>query len=258
MPALAILNPRAKKSSRRRRRAGRRPMTAKQLRYFGPRKARNVRRRAAASSEDKINPKGTRMAKRRRRNSVKRRHRRRVKFLSNPRRRYRRNPRTPGAGLVTNTLVPAAVGAAGAIATDFLMGALPIPWMFRRGPMLPITRIGLSLLLGAGAAAVWNEEVGAEIAAGGTIVTLYGLGRNWMTNQGWGGGGWGGMSRYVPMNGMAIAPRRRTMRRYVPMNGGPNSIPLNAPPNMFQRGARGLGYMNPARTSRGAMRYFGN
>lgn len=277
MPGLAILNPRRATSKRRRRRnAGRtrggtkrrRKMTAKQLRYFGPRKSK----KKTAGAKGKViivesNPKGRAMAKRRRR---KHRKTRKAKFFSNPRRRFRRNPRTPGASFLNNTLVPAAIGAAGAVGVDLLLGNMPMPWQFRRGPMLPLVRIGLALLVGAAVGAVSNREAGEEAAAGGVIVTLYGLGRNFFLARMPGFG----MARYVPLNGMGNMVRqvRRpgNMKRYVPLNGmgrglGLRGQPPMQPPGMLLRpaggGNMGLGYVNPARTSRmnrGLMRYMGN
>ena len=105
MGLLAVVNPsrrrRRRKASASRRRSRRR-MTAKQLKYFGPRKRRAVRRRRRAMLANPIgNP-------RRRR----------------ARRSFRRNP--IGAprfrmGYITGAVQDAAVGAAGALATDLAM-----------------------------------------------------------------------------------------------------------------------------------------
>lgn len=243
MPALAILNPRPK--SRRARSGGRkrrRPMTAKQLKFFGPRKSRKVATRKKARAKPSVvivqsNPKGTRMAK-------KTRHHRRRKASAKPFvhkrvKRYRRNPRSIEAGFFNNTLVPSAIGAAGAVGADMLLGYLPVPAQYKTGMIGAALRIASALAIGAAVGAVSNREAGEEAAAGGVIVTLYQLSRGFMAGQSMAAAAGAGMGRYVPMNGMG---------RYVPMAGF-------APGNM-NRGAGGyapnrpgLGYMNPARVA---------
>lgn len=109
MSLLAVVNP-SKRRRRRKlsaRRHGRRKMTAKQLKYFGPRRKRRVRRNPSYAPNTAPNP-------RRRRRSAKRR----------AVRRYRSNP--IGAprfrmGYITQAVQDAAVGAGGALVTDLTM-----------------------------------------------------------------------------------------------------------------------------------------
>lgn len=256
MAGLMILNPRrtrkaAKTSARRRK------MTAKQLRYFGPRRARKAaapkkKKRRAGPAKIVIvesNPKRASMARKRKSGGKRRRHSRKS-FLSNPkraRRRFRRNPRIPGASIFNNAIVPGMIGAAGALGVDVFMASVPMPAQLRRGYFVPVVKIAVALLIGMGVSAVSNREAGEEAAAGGVIVTLYGLARNFMLtrlpNV--------PLGRYVPMRGMG-------MRRYVPMKGmgyGPRPM---LPPNGQRPG--GLAYYSPARNvaalpSRGMARH---
>lgn len=231
MAALAILNPRRKRATAKRKM--KRPMTAKQLRYFGPRKVKRAAaaRSAKAPAKSKViivtgNPKGKTVAKRKRRHSKK-------TFRANPRkasrRRFNRNPRVLGASFLRNTLVPAAIGAGGAVAVDALLAALPLPAFFKTGPMLAATKIALALGVGVAVGAITTKEAGEEAAAGGVIVALYGLGRG-LAAQHFPSVP---LARYIP-NGP-----NGTMRRYVPMKGNPRQF--------ARPGGRGIGYTGPAR-----------
>jgi hypothetical protein len=222
-----IVNPRKKK---------RRKMTAKQLKFFGPRRKKKKKAKRAKAKVIVIesNPKGANVAKKRRR------HRKQKKvFTHNPkRRRFRRNPRSIEAGFVKNTLMPAAIGAAGAVGADMLLQYVPLPPQLRTGPFVPVLKIVAALLVGAAVGAVASREAGEEAAAGGVIVTLYGLAKGF----GFSGAG-AQMARYAPM------------RRYAPMAGmGQNRFLL--PPGALKRpggggNMRGLGYQNPARVAAG-------
>ena len=279
MPAtsLMLLNPRrARKSSGRSGARRRRKMTAKQLRYFGPRRSRSKASRRRAKPEVVIvsqNPK--------RRSSVakhKRRHRRRKHYSRNPRRahrrHYRRNPiEGTATGFLSGTLVPAAIGAMGAIGVDIAIGSLPLPASMKTGTMLTLTRIGGALGIGFLLGMIAGEDAGAEAAAGGIIVTIYSVAKTYIQQNFTSIT----MARYVPL---AAIRRRRRMARYIRLHGmgavlrrrrvlrgmarvkRPNQ---QMPVRLKARGGmRGLGYINPARTSgprggprfnRGMMRY---
>lgn len=236
MPALAILNPRSKSRTRRARSGGRkrRPMTAKQLKFFGPRKSRKIASRRKAKAKPSVvivqsNPKGTSMAK-------KRHHRRRkaAKPFTHAK-RYRRNPRSIEAGFVKNTLEPAAIGAAGAIAANYLLTAVPLPAQYKTGVFGFVAQVAAAMAVGFAVGKISNREAGEEAAAGGVIVAVIGLARGFLpANM------TAGMARYVPM------------QRYVPMAAWGNA-PMNRP-----QGRPGLGYANPARIagpSRSQMRF---
>jgi hypothetical protein len=236
-------------------------MTAKQLKYFGPRKSRAAtrrRRRAGKKSEVVIlsqNPRRRHMAKRRRRHSKRRR-----LFARNPRRRvrrFRRNPISSTQGFLGETFMPAVAGAAGAVGADLLLGMLPTPMMWQGGPgTQTLARILASLGVGWLVGAVTTEKYGADAAAGGIIVALYQLFRPWASqNLPF------RMARYVPLGAVLRRRGRGRMRRYVPMKGmrrggaGNMMGPAGATRlrNRAGLGLKGMGrvgaYNSPARTS---------
>lgn len=228
MAPLMMLNPRRRKTGAKKKR--KRKMSAKQLKFFGPRKSAKEKKRAKAKVIIvESNPKGKHVAKK------KRRSRRKAKvFTHNPKRRrhFRRNPRSIEAGFVKNTLLPGAIGAAGAIGTDVLVNFLPIPPQFKTGMMNPVIKIGSALLVGMLVGAVSSREAGEEAAAGGVIVALYTIARGFMQHSMPNVN----MGRYVPMN------------RYVPMGYLPPGAMMR-PGGGANMNPRQLGYMNPARVS---------
>lgn len=169
-------------------------------------------------------------------------------------------------GFLTNTLVPAGVGAAGAIAVDLAIGNLTfIPANWKQGNLLPVTQIGLSLGIGMIGSAIGLGEYGEQMAAGGIIVSLYTLAKNYVRQnfpqlQ---------MARYVPMNRyLAAVPMRRGRRMgFIMRRRRLGNIPPNFSPRTIMRGAQipgingmpnvnrmralrgqGMGYIGPART----------
>jgi hypothetical protein len=248
---LAILNPRRRRKASAKKRV--RKMTAKQLKFFGPRKgkkkkakARKVAARAARAARPEViivksNPKGTRtMAAKKTR---KRRRKAKVFTHKSGAKRYRRNPRSLEAGFIKNTLLPSAIGAAGAIGADMLLGYLPVPPMYKTGPIGAALRIGSALVVGAAVGAIAGRESGEEAAAGGVIVTLYQLSRGFIPAQAMPATA---MNRYMPMRG------------YIPMRGYAPAA-MGRGQGAFAPRQPGLGYLSPARVAppldRGNMRY---
>lgn len=258
----------------------RRKMSALQMKYFGKRRKRKARaststKRRKRKGEVVIvatsNPRRKSVARKRRRKSATSRRRvRRIRARQNPRpvrrrrsrsRRYiraRRNPRILAGGpmgFLTNSLVPAAVGAAGAIAVDMAVAKLTmIPQTWKTGNMLPITKIGLSIGLGAVGSAVLGNEYGEQLAAGGIVVSLYQLARNYV-NQNFPSLQ---MARYVPMRGMGAMRRGRRMG-FIMRRRRLGNLPPNFKMRTIMRGAAipgvnagggngGMGYIGPART----------
>lgn len=261
---MVLGNPKKKKRKARR-------MSALQRKYFGKRKGK--KRKARRSKGETViiatsNP--------RRHHVKKRRRRRTIRARTNPRkRRYiraRRNPRILGGGaggFLSNSLIPAAVGAAGAIAVDLAIGNLTfLPASMKSGAGLPITRIGLSLLAGMAVGAIAGEEYGEQAAAGGMIVALYALAKNYMTTKMPNVR----MARYMPLNrylgarrrrmgfirrrlgAMPPAQRVRAIRAMKGMRGFRRrmGVPaLNGAPftkMRVGRSGKSLGYIGPART----------
>lgn len=167
MSELMLVNPRRRKRSRRRksshvsvrgRRNPKRRMSALQAQYFGKRRKRSgkrSRRRAVTA----VRAVGRRV----------RRHARR--FASNRSGRMSLAP----ASLVKNTLIPAALGGAGALIVDVAWGFLPIPATIKTGPMGPIAKAAGAVALGMVASKVAGREMGQRITSGYLTVLAYNL-----------------------------------------------------------------------------------
>lgn len=171
MSELLLVNPRKRRGVKRRRRA-RRAMSALQASYFGKRRSR--RRTTALVS-----------------NPAPRRHRRRRRALgavaSAPRRHRRRSIRRSMSGRVqrlrgfntksflSDTLMPSAIGAAGALGVDVVLGfAHPyLPAFMTTGIGVPLTKIAGAVGLGMVAGMVADRRVGEQVMAGAITVVLY-------------------------------------------------------------------------------------
>lgn len=143
----------------------RRKMTAKQLKYFGPRRKRSRSRSRSTLPAVVSNP------RRRRRHA-------------NPRafrRRRRSNPRGLGGmmGQVTSTLMPAAIGAAGVLAVDRVIGFLPLENLSSEPrTQKHINRAArLIAVAGVGIAArnFLGNEQGSKIAVSAMGIAIHGL-----------------------------------------------------------------------------------
>lgn len=147
MAELMLINPRKRKR--------RRKMSAKQNMYFGKRrKKRNLGTALMATNPS----------------------RRRSYSVSRSRKRYRRNPIGGGfkpMTFVTQTLMPSAIGAAGALGLDIVMGFLPLPATLKTGPMRPLIRIAGAVGIGMIAGMVTNKRMGEQVGAGALTVVLY-------------------------------------------------------------------------------------
>jgi hypothetical protein len=162
---LVIANPVHKR--KRRRRA---PMTAKQLKYFGPRRTRVTRARRnpspAAPARAASSP--------RRRRFHKARH-----YASRARVRFSE------AGIgnwITGQILPAGIGAAGALALDVAWPYLPIPASWQGSAFSPLLRIAGAAGIGFAASSLMGRKFGREVANGAMIVTLYDIGKEYLAN----------------------------------------------------------------------------
>lgn len=158
MAELMLINPRKRrrkvKKTSAKRRGKRRTMSALQRKYFGKRKPK-------------------------RNHAVAKKSRKRSKKVSSRRYRgYRHNPsrglgKFSVQGFTKNTLMPSAVGAAGALGLDILIGFLPLPPALKTGPMRSVVRLVGAVGIGIVAGMVVKKETAAQIAAGAVTVTLY-------------------------------------------------------------------------------------
>lgn len=176
---MTVMNPRARK---------RRKMTAKQLQYFGPKRKRRAKSKVILVTG---NPK----RKRRSAATVARKRRRVVhRVKRNPVRRFRRNP-IPMIGGMGATLMPAAIGAAGAVGVDWLLANVPIPQNLKTQTLLPLWRIGGAFAVGYLVSMVAGRKAGATATAGGIVVAAYAVARQLLAANVPGVQ----LARYVPM-----------------------------------------------------------
>ncbi len=197
MPEVLVLNPR-----RRRNRLGR----------FVKGSARKSRRRRNPIAALAANPRRRRRrhARVRRRNPIalaanprRRRRRNPIALAANPRRRrrrsravrstrrYRRNPSGFGSiksmlsvrGL-TNTLMPAAIGGAGALGVDLALSYIPgLPEWFNTPTGRIVARVVGAIGVGMLAGMVTNRRTGALVTSGALTVTAYGAIKEFAANN---------------------------------------------------------------------------
>lgn len=130
--------------------------------------------------------------RRRRRNPIafaanpRRRRRRNPIAFANPRRRRRRNPRASyrrrrnpsmrnmlSLRGLTGALMPAAIGGAGALGVDLMLGYIPLPAWFDSPTGRIVARVGGAFALGVLASFVVPRRTATLITAGALTVTAY-------------------------------------------------------------------------------------
>lgn len=164
MPAeLMVINPIRRKK--------RRTLSAKQRKYFGP------KRRKSRRSYARRNPVAARPTYKTSRERKAYSRRRRIYRSVGSYYKRRAGGRGFG-GFFTSTIIPAAVGGAGALLLDMAWGRLPIPDAMKSGPFAPIARIGLAIGVGYTVGMVAGKKYGNEAMAGALIVTAYDLIKN--------------------------------------------------------------------------------
>lgn len=94
----------------------------------------------------------------------------------NPRRRHHRrmhrNPRTM-KGIMSNTIIPASVGAGGALALNLALGYLPIPAALNTAVVKPLIGLAGALAIGWIGSKVAGKQAGEQMAVGAAAVVLY-------------------------------------------------------------------------------------
>lgn len=166
MAEMLLVNPRRKKRKHRK-------MSALQRRYFGPRRNPSRRRRRIGvrrNPSTNVVPFYGAAPKRRRRRAVHRR--------SSLRRRHARTFRGfAPRSFINDTLMPAGVGAIGALGVDMALSyASPfLPAMLSSGIGLAAARIGGAVAVGYAASMAMGRRFGEQVTAGAITVTLYDL-----------------------------------------------------------------------------------
>lgn len=104
--------------------------------------------------------------------------------MSNPRRARRAkrrrhlfgNPRMSLRGIVRETLIPAGIGAGGAVLTDVAYAyATPyLPAALTSGMLPVLVKLGVALGVGLAAGKIAGRKVGASVTLGGVTVVAYG------------------------------------------------------------------------------------
>lgn len=86
--------------------------------------------------------------------------------------RYRRNPSVRGN--IMTTVKDGAIGAAGAVASEFLLSKLPLPAQFQSGPMQTVASALASVAVGMAVAKFGKKAaLGKAMAQGGVTVALH-------------------------------------------------------------------------------------
>lgn len=148
---------------------------AGQIMLINPRRRRKHKKVRATSRRRKRRVLKARKTRRHRRHSI--------TVRSNPifKRRRRSGRRSGGSsnplsnpmGYVKNTIIPAGIGAAGALGLDVLLGVLPIPVALQSPTLRPVLRIAGAIGLGYLASMVAGKSIGEQVTAGAITVTLY-------------------------------------------------------------------------------------
>lgn len=139
---------------RRRRKATRsNPRRKRRAVRSNPRRKRRVRRNPIAA----VNP--------------------RRRYASNPKRRARRRSRSRGMlrskGFMGHTVLPAGIGALGAMGTDLLLGYLPLPSIIQGPAIRPLVRIAAAVGVGMLAGFVTSKRNAEMMTAGAVTVIMY-------------------------------------------------------------------------------------
>jgi hypothetical protein len=106
--------------------------------------------------------------------------------------RYRR--KNPMGGFIGDTLIPSALGGAGALTLDVLLGVVPLPAMMKTPMMAPVVKVAAAIGLGWLASKVTSKRTANQIAVGAISVTLYNVAKAGLIKVG--GGKIPGLSAY--------------------------------------------------------------
>lgn len=229
MPQVLIVNPSERKGKKMAKRTAAQQRATRKMIAANRARAKGVSR---AKPRRRATPRAAPAPAARRRKSAPRRARPQVSAAQATRagrtlRYRRRNPVGFNiAGFVTNTLMPSAIGGAGALALDVLVGMLPLPPALKTGPMAPVMKVAGAIGLGMAAGMFASRKTAEQIAAGAVTVTLYGLAKTMLIKIS--GGKIPGLAEYVEM--YPGGPMGQYMDEYTGQNEG--EVPM-------------IGYMSP-------------
>jgi hypothetical protein len=82
-----------------------------------------------------------------------------------------------------NRLLPAGVGALGALALDMALPHIPLPASLQTGPMAPIVRIVGAVAIGYAVGMVAGRKFSQEATAGALTVSIYDIAKGYIADQ---------------------------------------------------------------------------
>jgi len=95
-------------------------------------------------------------------------------YMTNPRkRRFKRLGGMKPMTFIKGSLMPSAIGAAGALGLDMALAYVPLPDMMKTDAMKPIVRLAGAVAIGMIAGMVTNRRMGEQVGAGALTVVLY-------------------------------------------------------------------------------------
>lgn len=163
MSELLLVNPRKRRRSKRR---GPRKMSALQAKYFGKRRKSGRRKTRRSTRATTAAP---------RRSS-----RRKTRRVSRAIRRFA-GSRSGALSLrpnifIRDTLMPSAIGGAGALLVDVAWGAIPfIPANLKTGPLAPFVKAAGAVAVGLVASQVAGKKFGGQVVSGYLTVFAYNM-----------------------------------------------------------------------------------
>lgn len=164
MSELMLVNPRRRKRKAAKRNPKRRTMSAKQAKYFAPRKKRRSSSRRRSTARAVASPVARRSRRKSRRSSR--------SFLRNTSGSLSLKPNV----FLKETLIPSAIGGAGALAVDIAWGNLPfLPASIKTGPFAPFAKAAGAVAVGMIASKVAGKKIGAQVTSGYLTVLAYNL-----------------------------------------------------------------------------------
>lgn len=167
MSELLLVNPRRKRRRTKTHRNPKRKMSALQAKYFGGGKRRKsgARRKTRARRAVGTVARVARRSSRKARRSVKR-------FASNRSGSFSLKPNV----FIKETLIPSAIGGAGALLVDVAWGAIPfIPANLKTGPLAPLVKAAGAVALGLAASKVAGKKIGGQVVSGYLTVLAYNM-----------------------------------------------------------------------------------
>lgn len=165
MSELMLVNPRKRRKSRRK---GPRKMSALQAKYFGG----GGKRRKSGRRKTRRTARAAGPVARRVRRSARKARRAVRRFASNRSGSFSLKPNI----FIKETLIPSAIGGAGALLVDVAWGAIPfIPANLKTGALAPLVKGAAAVAIGLAASKVAGKKIGGQVVSGYLTVLAYNM-----------------------------------------------------------------------------------